>query len=135
MSDEIVEDLSLSGTGRRKTAVAQVRLFEGKGLFEVNKRPFEEYFPLERFQSTVLKPLHVTKTRNDFDIKVKVAGGGPTGQAGAVSLGIARALCKAESEFHKMLRDAGLLTRDARMVERKKPGRHKARRGKQFSKR
>ena len=123
------------GTGRRKKSLAQVRIFPGKGIIEVNGRPFEEYFTVDRRRQAVLEPLIVTDTLKDYDIKVKASGGGPTGQAEAMLLGIARALAKIDREYHHELRKRGLLTRDARMVERKKYGHRKARRGKQFSKR
>lgn len=131
----MTENVAYQGTGRRKNAIAQVRLFPGKGIIEVNGRPFEEYFPVERRQQAALQPLIATGTLKDYDVKIKTNGGGPTGQAEAVVLGIARALAKVDREYQKELRKKGLLTRDARMVERKKYGCHKARRGKQFSKR
>ena len=129
------EDLFYVGTGRRKKSLAQVRVYPGKGIIEVNGRPFEEYFTVERRRQTVLEPLTATGTLKDYDLKIKTSGGGPTGQAEATVLGIARALSKIDREYHQELRKRGLLTRDARMVERKKYGHHKARRGKQFSKR
>ncbi len=132
---ETTDIASYTGTGRRKTSVAQVRLFDGKGLFQVNGKPYDEYFNVPSHINTVVQPLVVTGSRHDFDIKVKVTGGGPTGQAGAISLGISRALSKISHENHQELKKKRLLTRDSRMVERKKAGCHKARRGKQFSKR
>jgi small subunit ribosomal protein S9 len=129
------EEACFRGTGRRKTSVAQVRLYPGKGIIQINGRPFDEYFTVERRIRSVLEPLIATGTRNDFDIQIKATGGGVTGQAEAVVMGIARALCKVKQDYHTELRKKGLLTRDARMVERKKYGHHKARRGKQFSKR
>jgi small subunit ribosomal protein S9 len=131
----LTEIASYIGTGRRKTATAQVRLFDGKGIIMVNDRPFDEYFKVERQIRSILAPLVATSTRKDFDITVKVKGGGPTGQAGAIILGIARALAKVDREHQMELRHRGFLTRDARAVERKKAVCHKARRGKQFSKR
>lgn len=131
----MAEDFCYMGTGRRKTSLAQVRMYPGKGVIEVNGRPFEEYFTVERRRQSVLEPLVVTATIKDYDLKIKASGGGPTGQAEAAVLGIARALSKIDREHHQKLRKMNLLTRDARKVERKKYGKHKARRGKQFSKR
>ncbi len=124
-----------SATGRRKTAVAQCRILPGTGKIIVNKRSFEEYFPVETSRTKILQPFAVTKNEGKFDLFVTVKGGGKTGQTGAVLLGISRALVKFDEEFHHSLRDAGLLTRDPRMVERKKYGRKKARKRFQFSKR
>ena len=123
------------GTGRRKSAVARVRIRSGAGTFLVNGRECEEYFVRERDQASIRAPLTATKTFGKYDIFANVRGGGPSGQAGAVLLGIARALCKAEEEMEDILREGGFLTRDSRMVERKKYGRRGARRGCQFSKR
>ena len=122
-------------TGRRKTATASARLFDGKGLILVNKRPFENYFPIESVRDTITAPLTVTGTRKDYDIDLKISGGGLMGQAGASLMAIARALSQIDQTHHDELRRRGMLTRDDRMVERKKHGCHKARRGKQFSKR
>jgi small subunit ribosomal protein S9 len=124
-----------SATGRRKTSVAQVRLSQGSGKIEVNGRPFEEYFPTAPLQLTVLKPFEVTKTTNAFDVQVRASGGGPTGQAGAVRLGIARALLEVDAAMRPALKEEGLLTRDPRMKERKKAGQPGARKRFQFSKR
>ena len=124
-----------AATGRRKTAVAQVRIARGSGKFVVNGRPLEEYFPTPSLQFTVLKPFELTKTSNSFDVKVKTSGGGITGQAGAIRHGITRALMAYDETLRSPLRKAGFVTRDAREVERKKVGRRKARRGTQFSKR
>jgi small subunit ribosomal protein S9 len=124
-----------SATGRRKTAVAQVRLLNGNGKITVNKIPFGEYFPIDFYQLHALRPLEVTKSTGKFDIYITVRGGGKSGQTGAVQLGISRALVEVDSNNHKPLRDAGLLTRDPRMVERKKYGQKKARKRFQFSKR
>jgi small subunit ribosomal protein S9 len=124
-----------AATGRRKTAVAQVRLERGTGKIIVNGRAFEEYFPTPSLQLTVLKPFEVTKTTNSFDIKVKTGGGGVTGQAGAVRLGIARALLRYDAATRPSLKEEGLLTRDPRMKERKKSGQPGARKRFQFSKR
>ncbi len=123
------------GTGRRKTSAARVRIKPGTGKFLINGREFDQFFVTEDTRRAALQPLVVTDTRNNFDIWVNVAGGGVTGQAGAVSLGVARALRIENENFDKLLRDNGLLTRDSREVERKKYGRHKARRSTQFSKR
>jgi small subunit ribosomal protein S9 len=123
------------GTGRRKTSTARVRIKPGTGKFLINGREFDAFFVTEDTRRVALKPLVVTETRNNFDIWANVAGGGITGQAGAVSLGVARALRRDNENFDKLLRDNGLLTRDSREVERKKYGRHKARRSTQFSKR
>ncbi len=129
-TDEIIV-----GTGRRKTAVARVRLKRGQGLLLINKREIEAYFPSLRDRDTVLAPLKVTNSVGQWDVRSRVHGGGPTGQAGAVCLGIARALCDADPTAEDRLRAEGLLTRDSRMKERKKYGRRGARRSFQFSKR
>jgi small subunit ribosomal protein S9 len=126
---------TFSATGRRKTSVAQVRISRGSGKIEVNGRPFEEYFPTAPLQLTVLKPFEVTKTTNAFDVQVRAAGGGPSGQAGAIRLGIARALLEVDSAMRPALKEEGLLTRDPRMKERKKAGQPGARKRFQFSKR
>ena len=123
------------GTGRRKSAVARVRLMPGSGKIVINKRAVEQYFTQLKDQEAVSAPLKVTESAGRWDIVANVAGGGPTGQAGAIRLGLARALRKADASFDSSLRDAGFLTRDARRVERKKYGRRKARRSFQFSKR
>lgn len=123
------------GTGRRKTATARVRIKPGTGKFLINGREFDQFFVTNDTRRAAQQPLVVTETRNNYDIWVNVSGGGTTGQAGAVSLGIARALRAENENFDKILRDNGLLTRDSREVERKKYGRHKARRSTQFSKR
>ncbi len=124
-----------SGTGRRKTSVAQVRLMSGTGNVLVNRQPIEEYFPIETYRRDALLPMTLTGTDRQFDINVNVKGGGKAGQAGAVRLGVARALVEYNEEFRGMLRPAGVLTRDPRMVERKKYGQKKARKRFQFSKR
>ena len=123
------------GTGRRKTAVARVRIKEGTGEFVVNGKPFEEFFCVERDRKMVQEALDVTDTRNKVDVWVRVNGGGTTGQTGAVVLGVARALQVKDPSLHHVLATGGFLTRDDRMVERKKYGRRKARRSFQFSKR
>ena len=123
------------GTGRRKTAVARVYLRPGNGRVFVNKRPIGEYFPRASHRMDLAQPLGLTETANEFDVYVNVRGGGHTGQAGAVRLGISRALCEANPAFRTSLKRAGFLTRDARKVERKKYGRAGARASFQFSKR
>jgi small subunit ribosomal protein S9 len=123
------------GTGRRKTAVARVRIQRGNGKMTVNNRTLEDYFPVERDRLMIEAPLKTTDSLGKVDIWVRVSGGGPTGQAGAVILGIARALQALNPDLHHALADGGFLTRDGRMVERKKYGFKKARRSFQFSKR
>lgn len=123
------------GTGRRKTAVARVRIRPGQGNIFINKRPLEDFFPNEKHREAVLAPLAQTGKRNELDVVIRVNGGGSTGQADACKLGIARALKKYDVTVEEALRDAGLLTRDSRMKERKKYGLRGARRGTQFSKR
>jgi len=123
------------GTGRRKTAVARVRIRPGSGQFTVNKRPFEAFFNEERDRKDLLNVLEKTNTRGTVDIFVSVAGGGFTGQAGAIVLGLARALNDYDPNLESILRDNRFLTRDPREVERKKPGQPGARRRFQFSKR
>lgn len=123
------------GTGRRKTSVASVRLLPGKGEVKVNNRKFEDYFPIDTNRSNILKPLEVTNSKGKYDIFVNVKGGGITGQTGAIQLGIARALVVMDEENKEALKKDNLLTRDARMVERKKYGLKKARKRFQFSKR
>ena len=121
--------------GRRKSSVARIYLKPGSGAITVNGRPFEVYFGRETLRMVVRQPLATLKQEDKFDILVTVAGGGPSGQAGACRLGIARALLVVEAGNRKALKVEGYLTRDAREVERKKYGRHKARRRPQFSKR
>ena len=123
------------GTGRRKSSVARVRLKDGTGKIEVNSKQMVEFFPTEQAQRTVTQPLRITETLETYDIFVNVQGGGITGQAGAVRLGIGRALKGIEPTLEAALREAGLLTRDSRMKERKKYGLRGARRAYQFSKR
>ncbi|MHC4940737.1 MAG: 30S ribosomal protein S9 [Planctomycetota bacterium] len=122
-------------TGRRKTAVARVRVKAGTGEIEINKKPFREYFPTIDMQNAVLGPMRSIEGENKWDVKVNVGGGGPLGQAGAVRLGIARALKKIDETVDHTLREGGFLTRDPRMKERKKPGQKGARGKFQFSKR
>ncbi|MEC8191526.1 MAG: 30S ribosomal protein S9 [Myxococcota bacterium] len=123
------------GTGRRKTSVARVYLRPGKGEIVVNRTPIEDYFNRESVKQVLKQPLALTGTLDDFDILINVQGGGKNGQAGAVRLGIARALCEANPENRAVLKSNGLLTRDARKVERKKYGQPGARKKFQFSKR
>ncbi len=123
------------GTGRRKTAVARVRVKDGSGKILINGRELGEFFTLERDQNLVKAPLIATEQTEKVDVWVRVAGGGPTGQAGATVLGIARALSARNNALQPKLSEGGFLTRDSRMVERKKYGHKKARRSFQFSKR
>jgi len=123
------------GTGRRKTAVAGVRLGSGPGKIVVNGRPFENYFSTDTLRSVVTQPLTVTETAGKYDVQVNVIGGGPAGQAGAVRHGIARALIAADANLRPTLKADGLLTRDPRMRERKKYGQPGARKRFQYSKR
>jgi small subunit ribosomal protein S9 len=123
------------GTGRRKTSVARVFIAKGKGAIVVNGKPLDEYFSRETGRMVVRQPLELTGNLESFDIKVNVNGGGETGQAGAVRHGITRALIDFDATLKPALSKAGFVTRDAREVERKKVGFHKARRRKQFSKR
>ena len=123
------------GTGRRKTSVARVFIRKGKGDIVVNGKPLDAYFARETGRMVVRQPLEVANVVGEFDVKVNVAGGGETGQAGAVRHGITRALIDFDATLKPALSNAGLVTRDAREVERKKVGLHKARRRKQFSKR
>ena len=125
----------INAHGRRKSAVARVYLTEGPGKITINKREFAEYFPSELIQYVVKQPLNLLGVAEKYDIKVNLCGGGYTGQSQALRLAIARALVKVNADDKKALRVAGFITRDAREVERKKPGRPKARRRFQFSKR
>ena len=121
--------------GRRKTAVARIYVSEGKGNITVNKKELNTYFPTATLQYKVKQPLSLTSNEDNFDIKVNVYGGGITGQAEAVRLAISRAMCEVDAENRATLKPEGLLTRDPRMVERKKFGQKKARKKFQFSKR
>ena len=123
------------GTGRRKTAIARTRLYPGSGQIEVNGRPMEQYFPRKTLQMIVRQPLALTKRAEQFDIKVNVCGGGISGQAAAVRLGISRALLENDAALRPALKKAGFLTRDARKKERKKYGLAAARARFQYSKR
>ncbi|MGI6369173.1 MAG: 30S ribosomal protein S9 [Ignavibacteria bacterium] len=127
---------TFAATGRRKCAVAQVRLISpGTGNITVNKRTIDDYFPVEVWRVNAMRPLELVEMQGNFDVAVKVTGGGVSGQTGAVSLGISRALCEYDETLREKLRTEKLLTRDPRMVERKKYGRKKARKRFQFSKR
>lgn len=123
------------GTGRRKTSVARVRLSKGNGAILINGRSLADYFPTPRQQAAVLGPLKTIGMEANYDLNVSIRGGGLTGQAGAVMMGLGRALIQAEPEKTIALRDQGFLSRDPRMVERKKPGKPGARKSFQFSKR
>ena len=122
-------------TGRRKQASAQVRIRQGNGKVVVNKRQFDEFFPNEAVRGYILQPLQVTGTSSNYDISVAVKGGGNMGQAGAIRHGLARALVKSDEAYRAPLKESGMLTRDSRVKERKKPGRPGARKRFQFSKR
>ena len=122
-------------TGRRKTSVARVYMTKGKGVFTVNKKPMDKYFGRETSSMIVNQPLDVVDLHNKFDFNISVKGGGDTGQAGAIRLGVARTLMAYDEATRGDLRKAGLVTRDARVVERKKVGKKKARKSEQYSKR
>lgn len=128
-------DTQYYGTGRRKSSTARVFLRPGKGSIVVNQQPLDEYFGRETSRMVVRQPLELTENVEKFDAYVTVKGGGDTGQAGAIRLGITRALMEYDNELRPSLRAAGYVTRDARSVERKKVGLHKARKRPQFSKR
>lgn len=123
------------GTGRRKSAIAQVKLMAGNGAIIVNGMPYEERFPSIEHQRLILQPLLATESAGKYNAVIKVEGGGVTGQSGAISHGIARALVNADERFKPTLRQNGLLTRDARAKERKKPGLKRARKAPQYTKR
>jgi small subunit ribosomal protein S9 len=131
----LASDPFVWGTGRRKTSVARVRLKTGSGQFLVNGRPVEQFFTTLDTRRSAMRALEATESRGTYDVWARVGGGGIMGQADAVSLGVARALKRDHPEFEVALREHGLLTRDPRMVERKKYGLRKARRATQFSKR
>ena len=122
-------------TGRRKNSIAKVWLTKGEGEIKVNKRDIREYFPRDFWIKNATEALYVTETNNDFNFNISVLGGGLTGQSGAIRLGISKALLLYNESFRSKLKPKGLLTRDSRMVESKKYGKRKARRGQQFSKR
>ena len=123
------------GTGRRKTAVARVRLMAGNGAIIINGMPYEERFPTREHQRTITQPLVVTESMDRYNVVAKVEGGGTSGQSGAIAHGISRALLKADEKLKLALRQNGLLTRDARAKERKKPGLKRARKAPQYTKR
>nr|WP_318024280.1 30S ribosomal protein S9 [Mycoplasmopsis gallopavonis] len=123
------------GLGRRKSSVARVRLTSGSGKFVINNRDAREYLTSDIYLKDANQPFALTETLGQFDVSVNVAGGGLSGQAGAIRLGIARALLEASADYRAVLKSAGMLTRDARAKERKKPGLRAARRARQFSKR
>ncbi|MCL0078370.1 30S ribosomal protein S9 [Dehalococcoidia bacterium] len=123
------------GTGRRKCAVARVRLYPGTGIITVNDKPFESTYRAQSLRDTVLQPLAVTDTLGKFDILAKVSGGGTSGQVGAIRHGISRALLKVDEDLRAVLRGQGLLTRDSRIKERQKYGFRRARKRKQYRKR
>jgi small subunit ribosomal protein S9 len=125
----------VSAIGRRKAAIARIYVSEGKGAININKRDFKEYFPLEQYQYMIQQPLTIVDSLNKYDIKANLQGGGIKGQAEALRLAIARALVKINPENKDQIKANKLLTRDPRVVERKKPGRPKARKRFQFSKR
>jgi len=125
----------VSSIGRRKAAIARIYVSDGKGEIIVNKRDYKEYFPIEQFQYIIQQPLELVDAQTKFDIKVNIKGGGSKGQAEALRLAIARALVKINPENKEKIKANKLLTRDPRVVERKKPGRPKARKRFQFSKR
>lgn len=122
-------------TGRRKNSIARVKLIKGSGKIIINKKPIDDYFGRKYYHNIVKEPLQILEIQNEYDVFVNVKGGGITGQAEAIQLGIARCLDTVSEKYHTPLRKAGLLTRDPRTVERKKFGLHKARRATQFSKR
>jgi len=130
-----VDSTQIQATGRRKRAVARVKLSLGQGVITVNKKPIEEYFPRPQLQQIVRQPFEATQSGGRYDVTVKAAGGGVTGQAGAVRHGISRALVEMDSSFKEILRKSGFLTRDPREKESKKYGRKRARKRFQFSKR
>jgi small subunit ribosomal protein S9 len=130
-----VADIQYYGTGRRKTSTARVYLRPGAGNVQVNRKAFESYFPNETLRMIIRQPLNLTETANKFDILVNVAGGGPSGQAGAIRHGITRALIDYNADLRPALKQAGLITRDPRIKERKKYGQKGARKRFQFSKR
>lgn len=131
----LTSDPFVWGTGRRKTSVARVRIKSGTGNFSVNDKPVGEFFTTQDTMRAATSPLVATESANSYDVWVSVSGGGITGQAGAVCLGLARALKLDHPDYEGILREHGLLTRDPRMIERKKYGLRKARRATQFSKR
>jgi small subunit ribosomal protein S9 len=130
-----VAEIQYYGTGRRKSSTARVYLRPGGGEVQINRKPFDRYFPNETLRMIIRQPLHLTETVNKFDILVNVDGGGPAGQAGAIRHGITRALIEFNADLRPTLKQAGLITRDPRIKERKKYGQKGARKRFQFSKR
>jgi small subunit ribosomal protein S9 len=130
-----VAEIQYYGTGRRKTSTARVYLRPGAGEVLVNRKPFDKYFPNETLRMIIRQPLQLTETTTKFDLLINVSGGGPSGQAGAIRHGITRALMEFNADFRPMLKQAGLVTRDPRIKERKKYGQKGARKRFQFSKR
>lgn len=128
-------EIQYYGTGRRKTSTARVYLRPGAGEVQVNRKPFDRYFPNETLRMIIRQPLQLTETANKFDLVINVAGGGPAGQAGAIRHGITRALLEYNADLRPTLKHAGLVTRDPRIKERKKYGQKGARKRFQFSKR
>lgn len=135
VAEKVAEKAVYWGTGERKNAIARVRLVAGKGKFNLNGKPLEEYFPRETHRLLIQRPLIITETIDKFDVFAKLEGGGISGQAGALRHGIALALLQADDGFRVKLKEAGFLTRDPRMKERRKYGLKKARKRPQFSKR
>ena len=133
--EKTADKIMFYGTGRRKSSIARVRLVEGKGTITINGKNIDEYLGTDTLKVIVRQPLTATNTTDKYDVICKVQGGGFTGQAGAIRLGIARALLEANSEYRPILKSAGFLTRDPRAKERKKYGLKKARKAPQFSKR
>ena len=131
----MAQQAAYAGTGRRKDSVARVRLVPGNGKITVNTKDVTEYIPFPNLVKDLKQPLTLTETEGQYDVEVNVNGGGFSGQAGAIRLGIARALLDVDPDFRSPLKKAGFLTRDPRMKERKKPGLKKARKASQFSKR
>jgi small subunit ribosomal protein S9 len=136
MKDDIaVAEIQYYGTGRRKTSTARVYLRSGGGDFQINRKPFDQYFPNETLRMIIRQPLQLTETVAKFDVLINVRGGGPAGQAGAIRHGITRALLEYNADLRPALKQAGLITRDPRIKERKKYGQKGARKRFQFSKR
>ena len=131
----MLKQIEYKGLGRRKTSIAKVLMVPGKGKVLVNDKPLKEYFPNDLIIQEIMQPFQVTNTMNSFDVKAKVFGGGFTGQAGAMRLGISRALITTNNDFKLILKKEKLLTRDPRAKERKKYGKYGARRSPQFTKR
>ncbi len=128
-------EIQYYGTGRRKTSTARVNLRPGSGEVQVNRKPFDKYFPNETLRMIIRQPLQLTETTTKFDLLINVSGGGPSGQAGAIRHGITRALMEFNADLRPALKQAGLVTRDPRIKERKKYGQKGARKRFQFSKR